>query len=264
MRICVIGLGQIGGSLASALKRKGKYVYAISRREKTIEHAIKEGIVDDGDTEMREPIDFDVVFLAVHLSLYENYMKRLSGFSGILSDVGSVKRTFYELARRNVSRFVGCHPVAGTEKSGVLASDPEIFKDKYCIIAGWSDEGSKKTIASLWSEIGARVVFMSPKAHDRLLSAISHLPHVIAFSVVNSTYGVRKKHKEIFGGSYRDITRVAASPAEMWADILVSNSDYVAQHIRMQINEMKKLMLMIKGKRRDRVLKYILNVKKKL
>lgn len=266
IRICVVGLGQIGGSLAWAIKREGHFVYGISRRRETIDYAIKNGIVDSGDTSIANlnRYVFDVVFLAVHLGLYKEYVRVFRGFQGILSDVGSVKRIFYNLAKRNVERFVGCHPIAGTEMSGIEHADPDIFREKYCIISGWSDKVSRDIIADLWRSIGANVVFMSAHKHDRFVSAVSHLPHVVSFSLVNATYHIRRSCPQIFGGSYKDITRVARSSEEMWSDIFVFNSDYVVQQIQKQIKEMKKLMLMIKSKQKSRILKYISKTKSRV
>jgi len=266
VKICVIGLGQIGGSLASGLRQSGEWVYGISKKKETVDYAIRNNIIDDGATEinLREIDNFDVIFLAVHLGLYEEYIKRLRQFSGILSDVGSVKRTFYTLSKKSGIRFVGCHPIAGTEKSGITSADPNIFKGKYCIISGWSDKSSKEVVEGLWKKIGAETICMSPKYHDKLLCAISHLPHIIAFTLVNSTYGIRKGYKEIFGGSFRDITRVAQSPAQMWVDIFLQNSDYIIKQTEKQLAEMQKILMMIKNKQKNKILKYIMKSKEKI
>lgn len=266
MKICIIGLGQIGGSLAYSLKKNGNYVYGISRKKETLDYAIQNQIIDDGSTEVNptKTQDFEIIFLSVHLSLYEDYMKKIRGFSGILSDVGSVKRIFYTLSKKNRFRFVGCHPIAGTEKSGITAWDPNLFSGKYCIISGWSDNTSKDVIDNLWGKIGSKTIFMSPQAHDKLLAAVSHLPHVIAFTLVSSTYSVRKRHKEIFGGSFRDITRVAQSPEQMWTDIFLYNSDFIIKETEKQLAQMKKFITMIKQKRKDKILKYILKSKEKI
>ncbi|MCS7212672.1 MAG: prephenate dehydrogenase [Candidatus Calescibacterium sp.] len=268
MKVCIIGLGQIGGSLALALRKNKKFVYGISRNKDTIDYAVSKGIISDGSSDINlknfDKENFDIIFLAVHLGLYEHYIKKLKGFGGILSDVGSVKRVFYRLSKQNGFRFVGCHPIAGTQMSGIESADSNLFLDKYCIISGWSDENSKDVISNLWKEVGAKISFMSPKNHDKFVSAISHLPHIIAFSIVNSTYSIRKNNSGIFGGSFKDIIRVAESPAEMWADIFLYNSDFVVKQTEKQLAEMKKLIHMIKNKQRNKILKYILKTKQKI
>lgn len=263
MRICIIGLGQIGGSLALSLRKKGNYIYGISRRKETIEYAVQNGIIDDGDTKIKKT-DFDVIFLAVHLGLYEDYMKKLKGFSGILSDVGSVKRIFFSIAKRGGFRFAGSHPIAGTEKSGITSADEKLFDGKFCIVSGWSDTQAKNEICDIWKSVGAKVVFMSPQKHDEFVCAISHLPHVIAFSLVNSTYKIRKRFPNIFGGSFKDITRVVQSPEEMWTDILVYNSDLVLKYAENYLTEIKKFLGMIRTKQKHKILKYIISAKKRL
>jgi len=259
--VCVVGLGQIGGSLAFSLSKKGFKVFGISRKKETVEKALKLGIIHDGgnDLNILRNSDFDVVFLAVHLSLYKEIMEVMRGFRGILSDVGSVKRGFALLCQDFGFNFAGSHPIAGTEKSGIDSASPELFEGKICIVSGWSSDEAKNKVSKIWEIVGCRVIFMSPEEHDRTLAFISHLPHVIAFSVLNSIPDI-----PFMGGSLSDITRVAKSPPEMWVDIFLENSDMVEFALQTFINELHKFRVLINEKNREKILQYILNAKKKI
>ena len=260
-RICVIGLGQIGGSLAFSLSKKGFEVFGISRSRDTVKKAKEKGIISDGGTDLSEveKLDFDVVFLAVHLSLYRDVMEKIRGFRGILSDVGSVKRSFANLCDEFGFEFAGSHPIAGTEKSGIDSASDELFEGKVCVISGWSSDRAKEKISHIWEVIGSRVIYMSPEEHDRTLAFISHLPHVIAFSVLRALPRI-----SFMGGSLSDITRVARSPAEMWADIFTENSDMLVFALQTFISEIEKFKISIKEKNREKLLQYILDAKKNI
>ncbi len=263
--VCVIGLGQIGGSLAWGLKLNQKHklkVIGISRREDTIKYAVENGIIDDGGTDLRLAHQADISFICVHLGLYEDVMKKIKGFDGILSDVGSTKRTFERLCRKHRFRFCGSHPIAGTEKSGVEHASPSLFKDKVCVISGWSDQVSKNTVSYVWELVGAKIVKVHPKEHDKILAYVSHLPHIIAFATLRCVNNNAGKVQKFFGGSFQDITRVAKSPAQMWADILIDNGDFSYKSASEFLAEIKKILRLIKAKDRNKLLKYIERAKK--
>lgn len=264
--VCVIGLGQIGGSLAWALSEKKNRVIGISRRKETVEKAEKMGIISKGFTEITKEAlkESDIVILSTHLGLYSEILKKIRGFEGVVSDVGSVKSKFAKICEKYRFRFAGAHPIAGTEKSGLESANPQMFENKICIISGWSDETSKRIISQIWKDVGSKVIYLEPDEHDELLAFLSHLPHAIAFSVVQASFKARMKNKEVMGGSFKDITRVVASPAEMWADIFAENSKFVSKSISRFISEIKKIQKLIMSKDREKILRYILESKEKI
>jgi prephenate dehydrogenase len=268
--VCIIGLGQIGGSIAANLIKKNYYIIGISKKESTIKKAKEKGIINEGYTKLKKEIlaKSDLVIVATHLGLYEKILRFLHKikYSGIVSDVGSVKKIFYDACKKYNLKFVGAHPIAGTEKSGIESSDPKLFENKVCIISGWSDERSKKIVSEIWKKIGSKIIFMPPDEHDKLLAFISHLPHVIAFSAVKSVGKVRKgkQKKNIVGGSLKDITRVAQSPPDMWADIFVQNSENICRATKIFQEEISKLIKLIKSKNRNKIKKYIKSIRRYL
>jgi prephenate dehydrogenase len=268
--ICIIGLGQLGGSIAANLIKKNYYIIGISKKESTIKKAIEKGIINEGYTKLKKEIlaKSDLLIIATHLGLYEKILHFLHKikYSGIVSDVGSVKKNFYDTCKKYNLKFVGAHPIAGTEKSGIESSKPQLFENKVCIISGWSDEQSKKIVSEIWKKIGSKIIFMPPDEHDKLLAFISHLPHVIAFSAVKSVGKVRrdKQKRNIVGGSLKDITRVAQSPPDMWADIFVQNSENICRATKIFQEEISKLIKFIKSKNRNKIKKYIKSIRRYL
>ncbi len=270
--ICIIGLGQLGGSISANLIKKNYYIIGISKKESTIKKAIEKGIINEGYTKLKKEIlaKSDLVIIATHLGLYNkilNFLHKIN-YSGIVSDVGSVKISFHDICKKHNLKFVGAHPIAGTEKSGIESSDPKLFENKVCIISGWSDEKSKKIVSEIWREIGSKVMFMPPKEHDKILAFISHLPHVIAFSAVKTLEKVRNEKKDkktktyIAGGSLKDITRVVQSPTEMWVDIFIQNSINISHAVKIFQKQVSYLLKLILSKDRKKIKKYIESAKK--
>jgi len=270
--ICIIGLGQLGGSISANLIKKNYYIIGISKKESTIKKAIEKEIINEGYTKLKKEIlaKSDLVIIATHLGLYEkilNFLHKIN-YSGIVSDVGSVKRSFHNICKKYNLKFVGAHPIAGTEKSGIESSDPKLFENKICIISGWSDEKSKKIVSEIWREIGSKVIFMSPKEHDKILAFTSHLPHVIAFSVAKTLEKVRSENKEkktetyIAGGSLKDITRVVQSPTEMWVDIFTQNSENISHAVKIFQEQVSYLLKLILSNDKGKIKKYIKSAKK--
>ena len=154
-------------------------------------------------------------------------------------DAGSTKRDVVAAARgglgKRISRFVPAHPVAGAEKSGAAAASAELFRGRRLVLTPLveNEEVDVETIASLWTALGARVSRMSPEEHDRVLAAVSHLPHLLAYALVNDI-GARADAAQLFGyaaGGFRDFTRIASSHPEMWRDICVANSDELLKEV---------------------------------
>lgn len=240
-RLCIIGVGLIGGSLARALREQeacGEIV-GCGRREAPLKLAVETGVVD------RYTLDpaaaargADMVVLAVPLGAMESLMAAirpaLDG-DAVLTDVGSAKRAVLKAAETVFGgapeNFVPGHPVAGTEHSGVEASFAGLFEGRRVILTPTARTGSAATarVRRMWEAAGAEVVEMDADHHDTVLAGTSHLPHVLAFNLVDSLARGRDA-AEVFAyaaGGFRDFTRIASSDPVMWRDICIANADAV-------------------------------------
>ncbi len=244
-KICVLGLGLIGGSLASALRASGKVttVYGVDLKESSIEFALKNGVIDEGSTDFAPGVtDAEVVVIAAYVGEIPGLVKDIIPHvkpGAVITDVGSSKSKIVgsveELLGDQV-HFVGGHPIAGTEYSGVERSNPDLFRGKRCVLTPTSstDEKAKNKIADLWKLIGAEVHIMDKDQHDKVFGYVSHLPHVVAYALVNTILDREDRETllDFAGGGLRDYTRIAASSPEMWTEILSSNRDEVLEAIR--------------------------------
>ncbi len=230
-RVTIVGLGLIGGSLGMALKRRRlvSEVIGLSRSEATLRQAKRRGVIDWGTTDPRRAVEqSDIVILATPVETIVPLAKQLARFmpaGSILTDVGSVKSGIVRALESKLSRkiaFVGAHPLAGSEQRGIKAADARLFDGSTCIVTKTARTNlvALKRVVRFWKTLLPQVSVMSPKQHDRLLAAVSHLPHWIAFSLVNAT---EKSALAIAPRSFLDATRVAQSDPALWDDIFFSN-----------------------------------------
>ncbi|MBZ9560464.1 MULTISPECIES: bifunctional prephenate dehydrogenase/3-phosphoshikimate 1-carboxyvinyltransferase [unclassified Modicisalibacter] len=239
-RILIVGLGLIGGSLAAALKANGftGEIVACDRDPDEIARGIAMGVVDDGGTRLADWVaSSSLVVLAVPVLAMEAVMRELGALltDQVVTDVGSTKVAIRAAAERVFgalpSRFVLGHPIAGSEKSGVAASDPALYRHHKVILtpAPDSDPAAVRRVRALWAACGAEVLEMAIERHDQVLARTSHLPHLLAFSLVD-TLARQDERLEIFryaAGGFRDFTRIAGSDPVMWRDIFTANRDAV-------------------------------------
>lgn len=238
-QLTVIGVGLIGGSLARAAKRSGfvKTVVGCGRRQDELDKALELGVIDRAETDIATAVQgANVVMVAVPLGAMKSVFTAMKGALGeraILSDVGSSKRSVIDDAKAAFGElpagFVPGHPIAGTEKSGVEASFAELYENRCVILTPLesSADWAVDTLKGLWESTGATVELMPAAHHDEVLAATSHLPHVLAFALVD-TLGQMQESKEIFkfaAGGFRDFTRIASSDPDVWRDICVANGD---------------------------------------
>jgi prephenate dehydrogenase len=244
-RLAIIGIGLIGGSLALALKQAGAVgeVIGCGRGKQNLEKAIEIGVID---SYQRDPVEAvkgaDVVFLATPVKSLELVTQRcLSGLKpgAIITDGGSVKgdvvRKIEPLLPEGI-HFVPGHPIAGTENSGVEAAFPNLYQDKRCILTPTvhTDPQALELIRQMWTVVGSHVVEMSYEKHDKILSAISHLPHMVAYSLVNAVGSYDHYEENILeysAGGFRDFTRIASSDPTMWRDIAETNREALLEMI---------------------------------
>lgn len=235
----LIGCGLMGGSFALALKRAGlvKRVVGYSKSPSTTERARLMGIIDvEAPSALLAVSGADIVLLAIPVSATEASLKairHLIGPNTLVMDVGSTKRDVVEAAQRvlkdNVGSFVPCHPITGKEISGVDAADADLYAGKQVVITPIERTlpTQLKNATDLWAALGCHVVTMSPQSHDAAYAAVSHLPHLLAFALVNGIIGQEegKNYMSLAGPGFRDFTRIAASDSKMWRDILMANRE---------------------------------------
>lgn len=240
-RLCIIGVGLIGGSLARALKRAGACaeVVGCGRDEGALRRAVELGVIDRYQSDPALAVSgADVVVLAVPLGMMEPVLRRIApalSAGAVITDVGSAKGSVVAAAQAVFgtvpARFVPGHPIAGTEKNGVEASFAELFQGRRVILTPLSDTDAEahRTVRRMWEQAGAEVVDMAVEHHDEVLAATSHLPHLLAFALVDTLARMHEK-AEIFryaAGGFRDFTRIASSDPKMWRDICLANREAV-------------------------------------
>ena len=238
-RLAIIGVGLIGGSLALALKEAGVVgeVIGCGRGRPNLEKAIELGVIDTFTRDPREAVkDADVIFLATPVKTLGVVTQRcLPGLKpgAIITDGGSVKgdvvKTIEPLLPEGV-HFVPGHPIAGTENSGSEAAFPSLYRGKRCILTPTenTDLQALELIEQMWRIVGSDVIRMSLEKHDKILAAISHLPHMVAYSLVNAVGSYDHYEENILeysAGGFRDFTRIASSDPTMWRDIAETNRD---------------------------------------
>ncbi len=229
----------MGGSFALALKRAGlvKRVVGYSKSPSTTERARQMGVIDvEAPSALLAVSGADIVLLAVPVSATEATFKairHLAGPNTLIMDVGSTKRDVVDAARRvlrdNVGAFVPCHPITGKEVSGVEHADVDLYTGKQVILTPIERTFTVQLqkAVDVWTALGCNVIKMSPQAHDAAYAAVSHLPHLIAFALINGITGQEhgKDYLSLAGPGFRDFTRIAASDPKMWRDILIANRE---------------------------------------
>ncbi len=230
-QVTIVGLGLIGGSLGMAIRRRrvARHVIGWSRKPSTLKQAKKRGAIDEGTTDLKRAVcDADVVVLATPVDAIVPLAKRTARFmrpGSILMDVGSAKGQIVRALERRLPRgvaFVGAHPLAGSEQRGIAAASADLFDGSSCIVTATrrTDRRALARVRRFWSAVADRVIVMDPQRHDRLLAAVSHLPHLLALSLVQST---SDSALALAPRSFLDATRVANSHPELWDDIFLSN-----------------------------------------
>lgn len=226
-KVAIVGVGLIGGSIALAIKKKqlANEVIGVSRHKKTLLKALKNRAIDKGSKDLNIIKEADLVILATPVSTILNLAPMISKIirpDCIVSDVGSTKQRIVSKLGKIFPHYVGSHPLAGSEKRGIANAHPDIFKGSLCILTPTKNTNSKaqEKIKKLWCQLGAKVFFLTPTTHDKILSFVSHLPHVIAFSLIKI---IPKKYLGFASTGLKDSTRIAASDSELWLDIFLSN-----------------------------------------
>lgn len=263
-QVAIIGVGLIGGSLGMILRRKGlaDRIVGVGRRVDNLKTAVELGAIDRYVADPQEGVrGADLVVLATPVDTYERHLHEWAHClvpGAIVSDVGSVKGPLVERSESALPAgvyFVGGHPIAGKEKTGVAAGSDQLFKGARCILTPTTrtDPTALERVRQLWEEAGSIVLTMDPYQHDQILGAVSHLPHAVAFALMNALAELRDQQLPSLdlvghsGGGLRDTTRIAASSPEMWRDIFLWNRDNVVSYIDRYAQALEALKQLIKG-----------------
>mgnify|MGYP001253912689 CR=1 FL=1 len=267
--ISIIGLGLLGGSIAKTARKLGivKKVTGCGRNDSRLEYAVNNGIADKVT---KNPVDAvkgaDLVFICTPVGTIPGIIENISGYLNpgcIVSDVGSTKQEIVEKAEsclpRNVN-FIGCHPMAGSEESGIEAATDCLFENAICVLT--SSEKTNITalnkLSNLWETFKSRVMILTPEEHDHLVAASSHLPHMVAVSLVNCISDIAEENDKVLpllAGGFRDTTRIASGSSEMWMDICRENKDYIIPLIDKYISSLKEISCVISENSDDKLLK---------
>ena len=242
-RLVIIGVGLIGGSLARVLREKGEVgeIVGVGRGAKNLIRAVELGVIDRYTHDPAEAVkDADMVFLSIPVCSIAAMTERIAPALApgcIVTDGGSVKGEIVAACEPLMpagTYFVGGHPIAGTEKSGVEASFAALYENRRCILTPTkaTEPDALKKVARMWEVAGSEVVLMDSIKHDRVLAAISHLPHMVAYALVNAVGDYDRFDESILtysAGGFKDFTRIASSDPAMWRDIALMNREGILE-----------------------------------
>ncbi|WP_461830037.1 prephenate dehydrogenase [Aquifex sp.] len=274
--VLIVGVGFMGGSFAKALRKhgfKGK-IYGYDINPESIEKAKALGVIDEGTTNLPEVKEFNpsLIMLSSPVRTFEKIARELKEYISpktIVTDQGSVKgKLVYKLEEILGSRYVGGHPIAGTEKSGVEHSVAELYEGKKIILTPTerTDVGALGVVRELWELVGGEVEYMTPELHDYVFGVVSHLPHAVAFALVDTLIKLSKPQVDLFkypGGGFKDFTRIAKSDPVMWRDIFLANKENVLLAIEGFINSLRELERLIREDREEELTEFLREVKTK-
>jgi len=259
-KLVIIGVGLIGGSFALALRKAGivRHIVGVGRSQSNMQLAVEKGVIDEVATDIASALHHaDFVLLAMPVGQTEQIMALIAPYlqsNTIVSDAGSTKQDVVTAARhhlnKNLGNFVPGHPIAGAEQSGVHAAQAGLYVDKHVILTPFEVtrmDFIEKT-AALWKACGAKVSTMKIDEHDQILSATSHLPHVLAFALMNHLRKNTDNPENLLrfaGSGFRDFTRIASSSPEMWRDICLSNREQLIKQIKAYQSELSTIQFLL-------------------
>ncbi|MFH1824698.1 MAG: prephenate dehydrogenase [Candidatus Firestonebacteria bacterium] len=249
--VVIYGVGLIGGSLGKAFIKKhlARKVIGIGRNVQKLKKAVREKAIIEFSTDFKRIKEADLVILATSVIHIEKTLKKISPFlkdGCLVTDVGSTKERIVNVASKFLRRkiyFVGSHPIAGSEKSGVDFSSAELFKGSVCVLTPTknTNKDALKVIRNLWEKLGAKVIITRPKEHDEIIALTSHLPHFIACALVLLISKDKKNLFSMIGKGFKDTTRIAGSNPEIWSEIAISNKKNISCNIKNFLKIIKKI-----------------------
>ena len=260
-KLVIFGVGLIGGSLALALQRTNhvQHIVGVGRTSDSLQTALDMGVINTIETDPAKAVgNADMVVIAVPVaqtaSIFSAIAPHLS-HKTVVTDVGSTKGDIIAYAEKllgdKASQFVPGHPIAGAEKSGVTAANAKLFEGKNVVLTPTTrtDSQAFEQVCTMWSATGANLKQMSAENHDSVFAAVSHLPHLLAFALVNDLAS-RDNSAQLFefaASGFRDFTRIAGSSPEMWRDISLANRDALLEELTAYQNELANLHSLLKS-----------------
>jgi prephenate dehydrogenase len=256
-RLAVLGVGLLGGSVARAARAQAiaREIVGIGRDPARLAPAVADGTLDRAVTEVAEGVrGADLVVLAATVLANERLLAevwRHAGDGALITDVGSTKRGIVRAAERLTAErplaFVGSHPMAGSERSGYAIARADLFQGALVVVTptDGTEPRAVKSVTEFWEAMGARVSVLDPDAHDRAVAAISHMPHVVAWALMDAVARFEPAALDLAARGFKDTTRIAASDPAMWRDILVDNADDVLGTLgsfRRALDELERLI----------------------
>lgn len=266
-KVVIIGTGLIGGSLGLALKKQGLagQVIGLSRHLKNARLAKEIGAIDDIGSSLKVVADADLVILATPVDTIINFALRIERKikkDCIVIDVGSTKESIVSKVNTLIPNFLGCHPLAGSEKKGIVNLQDNIFKGSICIITPTvrTSQHTLNKVKLFWEKLGASVVILSAKKHDQVVALTSHLPHLIAFSLINS---IPAKFLGLSSSGLRDTTRISSSDPNLWSEIFLSNRLNLLTALSIFQSKLTAFQLALKSKNKKRLSRILRQGQKK-
>jgi len=255
-KITIVGVGLMGGSLGMAIKKHGlaKEVMGMAQKKETLDEAIKLKAIDTGETDVKKAVrNADLVILATPVNLIIKLITTINPYlrrGCIVTDMGSAKAEIVETAEKKLTNpglFVGSHPLVGSEKKGVIYSHVDMYENAECIITPTksSNRAAVEKVKQFWTKLGSNIKIMTPEEHDEVLAFTSHLPHILAFSMMEA---IPNKYLENVSQGFKDTTRIAASSPQMWNDICMSNSKNIVH----SLDELVKYLSILRKSITDR------------
>ena len=252
-KIAIIGPGLLGGSIALALRRKclDIQIAVWARREEAVDRVRAAGIADTASSDLATVVkDAGLVVFCVPIGVMPGLAEKIAPLltpGTCVTDVGSVKAPVVETLApifKNRASFVGSHPMAGSEQTGLDAASAGLFDDAVCILTpdASSDLKAVEPIGEFWTLLGCRISTLSPVAHDEVIALVSHLPHLLAATIVNLVCSQNPNWLNFCGNGFRDTTRVASGSAEMWSEILQSNRQPLKKSIVAMIEKLREVL----------------------
>ena len=257
-RLAIVGVGLLGGSLAKAARAHGiaREIVGIGRDQNRLRPALTDSTLDRITTDLADGLGgADRVVLAATVLANETLLPavwRAAAAGALITDVGSTKRSIVAAAERLAAsrrdvQFVGSHPMAGSEKSGYAVARADLFQGATVVVTpGESDDpAAVKSVSELWTAVGGRVVTLDPETHDRAVAAISHLPHVAAWALVDAVERFEPDAFAVAARGFKDTTRIAAADPDMWREILLDNREALVASIaafRLALDDFERLV----------------------